>query len=122
MKLRASHPNFSFSAFQRFSICPCDWTLVSFAAAVLASALSLPAQVTSAPPQDPLMTLMVSQPSIAIPAVTKVTSAFDPPVVRPGEHAFLRVALNALEESVEWPTNLAGPPQLEIRAGAHEQI
>jgi hypothetical protein len=65
---------------------------------------------------------MVSQPKIAIPAVTKVTAAFDPPVVRPGEQSFLRVALNALEESVEWPTNLAGPPQLEIRAGAHEQM
>ena len=68
------------------------------------------------------MTLMVSQPKIAIPAVTTVTATFDPPVVRPGEQAFLRVALNALEESVEWPTNLAGPPQLEIRPGAHEQI
>jgi hypothetical protein len=68
------------------------------------------------------MTLMVSQPKIAIAAVTTVTSTFDPPVVRPGEQAFLRVALNALEESVEWPANLAGPPQLEIRPGAHEQI
>jgi len=68
------------------------------------------------------MSLMVSQPNIDIPAVTKVTAAFDPPVVRPGEQASLRIALNALEESVEWPTNLAGPPQLEIRPGAHGQI
>jgi hypothetical protein len=65
---------------------------------------------------------MASQPKIAIPAVTKVTAAFDPPVVRPGEQAFLRVALNALEESVEWPTNLVGPSQLEIHPGAHEQM
>jgi hypothetical protein len=90
---------------------------------LIASALSLPAQPTSPPPQqDPLITLMVSQPKIAIPAVTTVTAVFDPPVVRPGEQAFLRVALNALEESIEWPTNLVGPPQLEIRPGAHEQM
>ena len=68
------------------------------------------------------MSLMVSQPKIEIPAVTKATAAFDPPVVRPGEEAFLRVVFNALEESIEWPTNLAGPPQLEIRPGAHGQI
>ena len=65
---------------------------------------------------------MVSQPKIALPAVTTVTATFDPPVIRPGEQAFLRVALNALEESVEWPTNLAGPRQLEIRPGAHAQM
>jgi hypothetical protein len=122
MKLRASHPNFSFSAFQRFSICPCDWTLFSCAAVLIASALSLHAQVAAPPPQDPLITLMASQPKIAIPVVTKVTAAFDPPVVRPGEQAFLRVALNALEESVAWPTNLAGPSQLAIRPGAHMQM
>ena len=65
---------------------------------------------------------MATQPKIEIPAVTKVTAAFDPPVVRPGELAFLRVAVNALEESVDWPTNLPSPPQLEIRLGAHEQM
>ncbi len=45
------------------------------------------------------MSLMVSQPKIELPAVTKATAVFDPPVVRPGEQAFLRVMLNALEES-----------------------
>ncbi len=84
--------------------------------------LQVPAQPTSAPARDPLITLMASQPRIEIPEVVKVTAAFDPPVVRPGELAFLRVALSSLEESVEWPTNLAGPPQLEIRPGAHEQM
>ena len=122
MKPRPSHPNFSFSAFQLFSICPWEGTLFCFAAVLLASALSLHAQVAAPPPQDPLITLMASQPRIAIPAVTKCTAAFDPPVVRPGEQAFLRVALNALEESVKWPTNLTGPSQLEIRPGAHEQM
>ena len=65
---------------------------------------------------------MIGQPKIEIPAVTKATATFDPPVVRPGQKAFLRVVLNALEQSIAWPTNLAGPPQLEMRPGAHEQI
>lgn len=80
------------------------------------------AQPTGAPPRDPLMSLMISQPKLEVPAVTKATAAFDPPIVRPGQQSFLRVAFNALEESIEWPTNLAGPPQLELRPGAHGQI
>ena len=65
---------------------------------------------------------MVSQPKIAIPAVTKITTVFDPPVVRPGEQAFLRVAINALDETIEWPTNLVAPSQLAIRPSGHEQM
>jgi hypothetical protein len=65
---------------------------------------------------------MMSSAKIEIPTARKVTVAFDPPVVRPGEQAFLRVTLNALEESIEWPTKLAAPPELEIRPGAHEQM
>ncbi len=80
------------------------------------------AQPTGAPPRDPLMSLMISQPKLEVPAVTTATAAFDPPIVRPGQQSFLRVAFNALEESIEWPTNLAGPPQLELRPGAHGQL
>jgi hypothetical protein len=65
---------------------------------------------------------MMSQPKIEIPAVPSATAAFDPPVVRPGEESFLRVVVNALEASVEWPTNLAAQPQLEMRPGAHGQL
>jgi hypothetical protein len=65
---------------------------------------------------------MMSQPNIAIHAVPSATVAFDPPVVRPGEESFLRVVVNALEASVEWPTNLAAQPQLEMRPGAHGQL
>lgn len=68
------------------------------------------------------MSLMMAQPKIEIPAVTRATAEFDPPVVRRGQQAFLRIVFNALEESIAWPTNLAGPPQLEMRPGAHEQI
>lgn len=68
------------------------------------------------------MALMAAQPKLAVPGVPTATASFDPPVVRPGELTFLRVVLNALEESIEWPTNVAAPPQLEIRPGAHGQI
>jgi hypothetical protein len=97
-------------------------TALLVAVLLLATAPLLSGQQTNSRPQDPLMSLMVSQPKLEIPAVTKVTATFDPPVVRPGEQSFLRVVFNALEESIEWPTNLAGPPQLEMRPGAHGQI
>ncbi|MCX6927170.1 MAG: hypothetical protein NT154_28785, partial [Verrucomicrobia bacterium] len=71
---------------------------------------SQPPQASTSPSQDPLMSLMAVQPKVEIPAVTKATVMFDPPMVRPGERAFLRVVLNALETSIVWPTNLAGPP------------
>ncbi len=87
-----------------------------------ALAPSLLAQQPNPPPRDPLMSLMMSQPKLAVPGVTTAVASFDPPVVRPGELAFLRVVINALEESIEWPTNLVAPPQLEIRPGAHGQI
>lgn len=89
---------------------------------LLAVALPLAAQLPGPQPRDPFMSLMMSQPKIEIPAVPSATAAFDPPVVRPGEESFLRVVVNALEASVEWPTNLAAQPQLEMRPGAHGQL
>ena len=80
------------------------------------------AQPTSPPPRDPLMSLMISQPQIAIAAAPAATVSFDPPIIRPGEQAFYRVVFNALEVSIEWPGKIAAPPQLEMRAGAHGQI
>ena len=68
------------------------------------------------------MTLMLSQPKIEISAPVTATAAFDPPVVRPGEKSLYRVTLSALEESVDWPEHLDGPPQLEMTRGAHGEI
>ena len=65
---------------------------------------------------------MASQPKMRVPEATTVTAVFDPPVVRPGEVSFLRIVFNTLEESIEWPDKIVGPPQLEIRPGAHGQI
>ena len=89
---------------------------------LLATVLPLPAQPASAPPRDPFMSLMVSQPQIHISDAPQATASFDPPVVRPGERAFYRVVFNALEESIEWPAKLTAPPQLETRPGAHGQF
>ena len=68
------------------------------------------------------MSLMLAQPRMTIPEVTQATVAFDPPVVRPSELAFYRVVFNALEDSIEWPNNIAGPAELEIRPGARGEI
>jgi hypothetical protein len=68
------------------------------------------------------MSLMTSQPQIAIAAEPKATAAFDPPVVRPGEQSIFRVVFNALEESIEWPGKITAPPQLEIHPGARGEI
>ena len=94
-------------------------TLTLTISLLLGTILPLPAQPTSSPPRDPLMSLMTSQPQISISAEPKAAASFDPPVVRPGELAFYRVVFNALEESVEWPGKITGPPGLEIRPGAH---
>jgi hypothetical protein len=81
---------------------------------------------TSAPPvpavQDPLMNLMISQPKIDTSAPVKASAVFDPPVVRPGEQAIYRVTFNALEESIDWPSELAYPRGLQGRPGAHGRI
>jgi hypothetical protein len=65
---------------------------------------------------------MTSQPQIAIAAAPKAAASFDPPVVRPGEQSIFRVVFNALEESIEWPDQIAAPPQLDVRPGAHGQM
>ncbi len=80
------------------------------------------AQPTGAPPRDPLMSLMLSQPKIDISTPVKATAEFDPPVVRPGEQSLYRVGFNALEASIEWPEKLAAPQGLEMRRGAHGEI
>jgi hypothetical protein len=83
---------------------------------------SVCAQQPAAPPQDPLMSLMLSQPRIDVDSPVTATATFDPPIIRPGELATYRVAFNALEESVDWPAQLAAPPQLNLRPGAHGQM
>ena len=65
------------------------------------------------------MNLMLTQPRIEIAAQVVAVASFDPPVARPNEEAIYRVTFNALEESIAWPSEVAAPPELELRAGAH---
>jgi hypothetical protein len=74
------------------------------------------------PPQDPLITLMLAQPRIEIGLPVTAVSWFDPSVVRPGQLSFYRVTFNALEESIDWPAEFAGPEKLALRPGARGQI
>src|SRR5689334_8299282 len=67
-------------------------------------------QPTSIPPQqDPLMSLMLSQPKVDITTNVTAGASFDPPVVGPGEETIYRVTFNALEETIDWPKKLSAP-------------
>jgi len=92
--------------------------------ALLLSALSLPALRAQSRPSspDPLMSLMLSQPKIEIATQVVAVASFDPPLVRPGQQSIYRVTFNALEESVEWPEEIASSPKLEMLPGAHGQV
>ncbi len=89
---------------------------------VAAVVLSAQAQPTNAPPPDPLMQLMMTQPNIEIAAHPVATAAFDPPVIRPGELSTYRVTFNALDDSIRWPAQVLTPPALGLRFGARGQI
>src|SRR5437763_16263225 len=73
---------------------------------ILVRVASVHAQAPTAPPQDPLLSLMLSQPKIDITSPVQASAAFDPPIVRPGESSTYRVMFTALEESIEWPSKL----------------
>ena len=86
------------------------------------SASAVSAQSTSAPPvQDPLMSLMLSQPKIDVESPVTPSALFDPPVIKPGEKAIYRISFNALEESIEFPAALPITPRLEVEPGGHGQ-
>lgn len=90
--------------------------------ALLVSAVAL-AQPSSIPPQqDPLMSLMLSQPKIEITTNVMASAHFDPPVVAPGEQSIYRVSFNALEQTIDWPKKIAAPSELKLDPGAHGQI
>ena len=89
---------------------------------MLAMAVSLPLFAQAPPVQDPLMNLMLTQPRIDISTNVTATAVFEPAAIRPGEEAVYRVTLNALEESIAWPTSISTSPAAEIRAGAHGQV
>src|SRR5262245_58142140 len=85
--------------------------------------LSPAAAQTSQPPAlDPLLRLMMTQPSIEVATNVQAISNFDPPIVAPGETSTWRVTFNALDESIRWPENVSTPPQLELQFSARGEM
>ncbi|HEU5122990.1 MAG TPA: BatD family protein [Verrucomicrobiae bacterium] len=77
---------------------------------------------TGAPPLDPLLQLMLSQPSIEVTSNVVITAEFDPPTIRPDEDSIYRVKINAISDSVSWPDRLSAPPELNLHFTARGQI
>ncbi len=76
---------------------------------------------TAPPPQDPYLTLMMSQPKIQTEGPLDPTASFDPPEVKPGQDTIYRVTLKALEQTVRWPEKIPTPKELQTSPGGHAQ-
>ncbi|HEV2207223.1 MAG TPA: hypothetical protein VG167_00485 [Verrucomicrobiae bacterium] len=80
------------------------------------------AQTSTNQSHDPLMSLMLSSPSIDLDSPVVPTASFDPPIIRPGETATYRVMVNALEQSIELPNPLPAPAALKLQRGAQGEM
>ncbi len=93
---------------------------------VLGAFLSLlPAQTIAqspAPQPDPLMQLMLTQPSIEVSTNVEVVAVFDPPVVGVGEKSTYRVTINAISDSIKWPDDIYAPGELTLKQSARGQM
>lgn len=89
--------------------------------AFLVCAVSLRTWTQTTQP-DPLLTLMLSQPSIPLSAPVRVGLEVDPPVVNVGELSILRYTVLALQDSVEWPEKIPAAAALNARQGGSGQI
>jgi hypothetical protein len=98
------------------------WVLNVLLSLMLLAPLWLRAQ---APPQIPpggLIQLQVAQPAVDVSSPVTTTAAFDPPVVRAGEKTFYRVTVDATESSIQWPEEIAAPPELKFGPDARGQL
>jgi hypothetical protein len=77
---------------------------------------------TPAPQPDPLMQLMLTQPSIDISTNVEIQAVFDPPVIGPGQKSTYRVTINAISDSVRWPDEIYAPAPLTVKRSARGQI
>jgi hypothetical protein len=84
--------------------------------------LSAPAQLPPAPPANPLLQLMLTQPSIDVTSPVVAAASFDPPAVRPGQKAVYRITLNAIGSGIRLPDKIPGPPQLDFHLSAQGQL
>lgn len=99
--------------------------VLGLALSFVASAGWLRAQApapAAAPAQDPLLQLMMSQPSIDISTNVEVFAVFDPPVIGLGEKSTYRVTINAVSDSIKWPEDIYAPMELTLKQSARGQI
>ena len=68
--------------------------------------------------------VMVPQPKADTSPLENIsaTAEFDPPILRPGEKTFYRVAVGATENSIEWPDEIVAPPALHFGTAARGQL
>ena len=90
--------------------------------AALALLSGVPAFAQAPPQPDPLMQLMLTQPSIDISTNVEVRAVFDPPVIGLGEKATYRVTINAVSDSIKWPDDIYAPMDLTLKQTARGQI
>lgn len=79
------------------------------------------AQTPPSPTPDQLIQMMRSQPAVDVSAPVAATTAFDPPIVRPGEKSIYRITLDATEVSVNLPGQIPAPPLLKLRRSVSGQ-
>lgn len=71
---------------------------------------------------SPQMQQMISQPPVDIESPVEAMVSIDPPVMRVGNTAMLRVTLNALDTSIRWPDELPLPAGLTAKLSARGQV
>jgi hypothetical protein len=101
------------------------WVLNVLLLLLLLAPVPLPAQTQpSIPPATAAQLVMRPQPPVDNSQFKNVTATaeFDPPVVRPGEKTFYRVAVTAMGDSVEWPDQITAPAALTFGRSAHGQL
>ena len=104
------------NACSRFIGVECWMFLLTFILCLQISAQS------PAPTPDPLMQLMLTQPSIEVSTNVEIQAVFDPPTTGVGEKTTYRVTINAISDSIKWPEDIYAPGELTLKQSARGQM
>jgi hypothetical protein len=99
------------------AMCQTNPTNTAPAAAPAAGVLTVPVPITGPSNSDPLVTLMMQQPSIDTASPVLVSAEFDPPLLPLGERATYRLTVTAMSGAIQLPDPLPAPPGLELKPG-----
>ena len=92
-------------------------------AALIALCFAVLSAFAQTPPQpDPLMQLMLTQPSIEVSTNVEIQAVFDPPTIAVGEQTTYRVTISAISDSIKWPDDIYAPGELTLKQSARGQI